>query len=614
MGLTSSMYVALSGMSASMSSINTTAHNLANAETEGFVRQQTILETRGYLTKDYNSHVSVNQVGRGTRVAAVYQLRDEFIDKNYREEVGRKGFYEAQYKSVEEIENLLGELNGVAFQDSLEDLWVSIEELSKQPDSITARATLIETSVSFIERAESISQQLEAYQVNLNTQVQEKVDRINVIGAQIDELNTKIANYEGNGVEHANDLRDERNKLLDELATLVKITYKETGNGKVTVTVEETPFLTEDRLYKMETMSSIELEKRQNAAAGIANKDEEKKNTAIDLLVPVWPAYGYVEVFDLTRPSTSEMDTDIGTLKGVIVARGTNVGKYTDIPIRPDKETFKDENGVLDTKSYNDALELYDIETKEYLNTVGSSVIMSFQSKYDQLIHGIVTSINDLLCPNKEITLEDGSTITILDEDNAPVGIDEDATMGTELFTRKSVPRYVEKTVTYYDDDGQLVTGTVKQYNEEHANDNYSLYTLGELEVNQLMKENQSKIPLTENNGTGNYDVETCKKLVSAWQTKFASVSPDTVTEYDFLGYYTALVGNVATKGEELNEIAQSQGAMAENLNNQRLSVVGVSTDEELTNMIKFQHAYVASSRFFNVVNEMLAETASMLN
>jgi len=119
----------------------------------------------------------------------VRQVRDFFLDQAYRTEIGRQGYYDAQAAAVNEIEELFGELNGVAFRDALSDLWVSMQELSKEPDSRVAQATFIENGVSFLERADKIYDELKNYQKDLNVQIRDQIKRVNEIGARIDELN-----------------------------------------------------------------------------------------------------------------------------------------------------------------------------------------------------------------------------------------------------------------------------------------------------------------------------------------------------------------------------------------------------------------------------------------
>ncbi|MDF2472539.1 MAG: hypothetical protein K0R21_321 [Anaerocolumna sp.] len=596
MSLFTSLSIGVSGLTTSQNSLNTTSHNLANTETKGYVRQQILQVDSTYLSWG-TTHISTLQSGLGTDIAAVRQIRDVFLDKSYRKEIGRQGFYQVQYEAVEEVESMFGELEGVAFQDSMEELWVSLQELAKEPDSIVTRASVIQNAVNFMERAENISDQLKEYQVNLNTQIKNKVNEINEIAENIKSLNYKIRQYESNGMENANDLRDSRNKLLDELSQLISITYKENADGVVTVSAEGVPLVTEDLVYKMGTVPVSETS---------------------DMLKPVWVGHGNTDVFNLDRSTAAYRDMDIGSLKGLLVVRGSDTGNYTDIPKRDDFATEEE---------YNDAV-------YEYNNQVETSVIMTVQAQFDQLIHGIVTTINDILSPNKEVTLPagtvitnaDGTTttltseqkITILDAENAPVGMDANNTMGEALFNRKSTDRYndsnILQSIVITNPDSTITTLTnVRVYNEENSADNYSLFTIGEIEVNPDIMNNYSLIPLSSNTLSGDYDIETAEALIEAWQEPFATLSPNTLTSNNFSGYYTAFIAELANRGDQLNTISTNQESMVNSIDNQRQQVLGVSSDEELTNLIKFQHAYNASARYITVIDSMLEHIVTSL-
>ena len=174
MSLFGDLSVGTSGLKVSQYGLNVVAHNLANVDTEGFVRQQTLLDSAIYR-KIGQTAIAPMQIGLGVDTTEVRQVRDLFLDKTYRQEYGRQGYYESQRDAVDEIENLFGELQGVAFQESLDNLWVSLQELSKEPDSRVAQATLIETSLSFMERSDKIYNQLKKFQLDLNTQIANKV-------------------------------------------------------------------------------------------------------------------------------------------------------------------------------------------------------------------------------------------------------------------------------------------------------------------------------------------------------------------------------------------------------------------------------------------------------
>ncbi len=570
----SSLYVGVSGLNVSQAALNVTSHNLANVDTAGYVRQQ-VVQTDFRYVKLGDSYVSTLQQGLGANFAEVKQVRDFFLDKAYRQEFGRQAFYDAQYDAVSEVESLFGELEGETFQNVIGDFWTSLQELAKEPDSIVTRASFIETAVTFVERADNISNQLKDYQINLNTKIKDQVDRINEIGDEVKKLNLKIRQYESTGVENANDLRDQRNVLLDELGQMAKITYKENASGIVTVNLEGIPFVTEDTAYRMTTT---------------------KINESSEMIKPIWEAYGGVDVFNLDTAYSSENNTDIGSLKGLLVSRGSKQANYTDIPIR--------ENYESDAR--------YNAAVIDYNNTINSSVIMTVQAQFDQLIHGIATTINDILSPNKEVTLTDGSKIKILDQENAPVGLDG-TTMGEALFNRKSMQRYHEEDIDIVNEDGTHETITAMVYNEEDASDNYSLFTLGEIEINPNILKNYSHIPLSNNSGTGDYDIKTAQQLLTSWQEAFAALSPNTLTKNNFSDYYTSFISELANRGEQFNTISTNQASMVLSINNQRMEVTGVSSDEELTNLIKYQHAYNASARYVNVVSQMLEDIINKL-
>lgn len=261
----------------------------------------------------------------------------------------------------------------------------------------------------------------------------------------------------------------------------------------------------------------------------------------------------------------------------------------------------------------------YQLEVDKYNSQIEPSVIMTVQAQFDQLVHGIVTTINDILCPNKEyvlgesvtITKRDGSTVTynagdtvrIFDKENAPIGMDEKNTAGTELFSRKSTPRY--ETVTLADGTELMI------YNEEDPLDNYTMYTLGEIEINENILEDKSMLPLNKNDKTGEFDIKTAEELLNKWQEKFAALSPNNYTVYNFDSYYTAFIAELANRGDTLITAAEKQDMLVQSIENKRLSTTAVSSDEELTNLIRYQHAYNAAARYMNVVDEMLEHVVS---
>ncbi len=136
MPLMGNLYIGASGLQTSQNALNSTAHNITNVDTKGYTRQQVLQATRQYNTIATDPRAVANQqTGLGVNYSRVRQVRDYFLDKTYRKESGRSMFYEVSTDCMMEVENLLGELNGEAFQTTLSDLWTSIQELAKDPGS-----------------------------------------------------------------------------------------------------------------------------------------------------------------------------------------------------------------------------------------------------------------------------------------------------------------------------------------------------------------------------------------------------------------------------------------------------------------------------------------------
>lgn len=598
-GTMGNFYVGVSGMQSGQYALNTTAHNITNAGITGYTRQQVLLTDMTY-TNLGNTAIGKNQAGLGTRIIDVRHIRDNLIDKKYRTEVGREQFYQTKYDVVAEVQNYFGELESSDFRTYMQNLWSAAEELQKEPNSIVTRSSYIARAVAFVDQANKIYSQLTTYQKNLNTEIQDQVDRINQIADTIYDLNGKISKVEATGIESANDYRDQRDSLLDELSGIISISYREMEDGQVEVYAENRCLVSMDRTYKLDT---------------------KEVSDSCDYYIPVWKD-DQTNVFNLTRVPNADTGTDVGSLKGIIMSRGDWVAKYTDVPqapeapvrpVRADYKTDADYNQAMadyqtDYQQYQTDYQQF-VKDRDYYNTyLEPYTVNNIMAQFDQLIHGVVTKINDILCPNKEITLADGSTIHVLDEEKAGYGMgDKNSVQGTELFIRNNMPRYTEQTVTLADGTKQ----TVKVYNEENENDYVSLYTLGNIQVNDDLTKNPSLLPLSNLQKEELQDV--ANQLITMWEDDFASLGPNSLVTNNFMGYYKEFIADFANKGYTYNGIAESQTKAVQEADNQRQTVAGVSTDEELSNLIKYQQGYNASSRYFSVVSEMVEHLISKL-
>lgn len=590
MSLMGSLYVGTSGLQTSQNALNTTAHNLSNIDTVGYTRQQVQQSSRNYLKLSTNPQSVANkQTGLGVSYSRVKQVRDFFLDQTYRKESGRSMFYEVSTEVLEEVESQLGEMNGEAFQTTITDFWKAIQELAKHPANAVNQGLFVQKASEFVERAGAVYDGLSTYQNNLNAQIGQQVDKINQYGKQLLELNDKIRAIEAGGIEKANDLRDARNQILDELAELTNISYGEDFYGSVYVQIEGVDFVKGGMCYQI-------------------GMDVDAQT---GFYTPFWPQnakYTYredgtrdyiiegAEVFNFHREISSDLDTDIGGLKAMLLARGDHRADYTDI------------EGDYDS--------------------ISQSVLMNIQAEFDQLIHNVVTKVNSILADaagvqTGSLTLDDGTVLenasyaeVVKEGDYSYMRAEDGSPL--QLFSKSTTDGYtkVKARAEILDENGNGTGqyGEEKEYwvyNEEDPAWGDTLYSVKNLEVNQELMQKPSALGLRLREGSE--DMATAEALKNAFTEEKYTLNPNVRKKTTFVDYYTDLVAQVGNSGKVFRSIYENQEATVEATQSAREQVVGVSSDEELSYMIKFQNAYNASSRYINVISEMLAHIINTL-
>lgn len=552
-----SLYVGASGLQNAQNAINTTANNLANVDTKGYVRQQVRYADKNYtILKDSRANVNMQQSGLGVSIGDVVHARDIFLDKTYRQETGRMSFYSARYETATYVEDLMQELNGQQFKQSVSDLWQAFQEVSTKPADSTNQNLVLQKADLLVSRTQKLYSDLQNYQSNINDQIKDDVDRVNTIGNRIYELNLQIQRVEAGGTETAMTLRDERDNLLDELGNYGRIEVTEDATGFTYVDMEGVRFVDENRCYNM----------------GLKAAD------GTGFYTPYWPQQSdvekgqYVPVFRLSGEISSEMNTDIGSIKSKLLVRGDAYGRREDMA-----------------------------SEKSYGNIEGCT-LMEVQAELDVLFSNIVRSMNDIYCPNTEttsaFTSTDGVTYPagtkILDEENCARGVDGEIPP-RELFTRIGIDRYTKVTGK----DGK----TYYVYNEEDPDVSSTRYAIGTITVNSDLKRQITLMPAYKKDGSVDYEMGA--KLAAAWEVKDMKLNPYDQKPCTFEKYYDKMVDQLGIEGNTYKSVTETLSGAVSSVDSKRQQVSGVSSDEELSNMIKFQSAYNAASRFMNVISEM---------
>lgn len=543
--LMGSLYTGVSGLQTSNNALNTTAHNMSNIDTVGYTRQQVAQGTRTYVTISKSQKTSWQQIGLGVNYSQTRQVRDILLDKNYRRESGRNAFYDVSTKALEEIEGILGESNeGEEFSVALSNLWTAIEELSKDPTNSVNQNLFVTKSYEFVTKASAVYRSLSEYQDNMNNTVYKDVNSINSYAQKIEALNEKIVKIEAGDVEHANDLRDQRNHLLDELGKMGNISYTEDEVGYVSVRLEGFDLVKGGIVNEVGIYTDEQTGFHTPYWKILAKAEYDEKGQPIVTKESIENA----KVYDLNRTIASDLNTDVGSLKATLLARGDH------------RATYRELNDInLDGVK----------EDGWYDSRISQSIIMNVQAEFDQLINAVATKINGILAEAAEEQSAIDPTSTYLrDADGNPY----------QVF---------EKIVDAGD------------------------WTVSNLVINQELRQNPALLSfrLSEHSE----DNATMEKLKAAFTESIYTLNPHVETPLNFTNYYKNLVSQVANSGYIFRKVQESQTVTTDALSNAREQIVGVSSDDELTNMIMYQNAYNASSRYINVISEMLEHILTSL-
>lgn len=216
------LHVATSAMRTSRANLHTISHNIANAETQGFSRQVAIQQA----TTPLRGSAGRGMIGTGSEIVSINQIRNQFLDGKFWANNSVLGQFGKKYNILSLVQGILHEAEGVGISHTINDVFARISELGTNAGDLTYRRNLLSSLETFGVNINNAYSQLRQQQADLNQEMGVVVGTINSLGRQITALNRQIAVLELDG-SNANDLRDQRALLVDQLSGLVNIEVRE---------------------------------------------------------------------------------------------------------------------------------------------------------------------------------------------------------------------------------------------------------------------------------------------------------------------------------------------------------------------------------------------------
>lgn len=227
--------------------LNTIGHNISNVNTPGYTRQ------RVRITRTLPFDHKNGLVGTGITATDIHHIRDLFLNQQFRSESQAVGKWTTAEKTLTQIEGIFAEPNEGSINDLLNKFWNSWSELATADGpSTTARELLVNDTRQLVSAMHRIYRQLRELQQSVDDDIVLAVEKVNIITDEIAALNKQIARTEVGG-DNANDLRDKRDLLIDELSQYVNVNTREQANGTTTVYLGSLAIVDADSFYKLDT-------------------------------------------------------------------------------------------------------------------------------------------------------------------------------------------------------------------------------------------------------------------------------------------------------------------------------------------------------------------------
>lgn len=596
MSLFSTLNVGKSGMFTAQQSLNTTSHNVSNANTAGFTKQRAKVATN----RAQSLSNGVGQVGTGAQVQAIERVRDNFLDYQVRNENSIFGTYDMRSSYLKQVEGVFNEPSDTGIARLMSKFFDSWQELSKQPQSSNNRTVVVQQSLALSDALNHTAKRLEELRSNAQNEIKNSVNGINSMLDQLNQLNKEITTVKVSG-NAPNDLMDRRDLLLDELSR------------KFGISVDKENFEGVNIRAQGGTLSSV---------PPFVNASPNSDYTRLSYINTIEK--------DNTDPSGTTYKISYYQLGNMDSENSVKTLTLRDVTeetleqIKNSRVIMSDSNGMA---VKGDGAPLRNNET------ISASELMVFTPTHGEL-SGAMSVQKDL---NDYIKQLDRMALGLALSVNAIHSGVENAIGGSEYPDKDYMPFFINSAVVKYGVDGtlinldklleeeggitaanltinkELIKDPMKVKTKTHdgdfpytANNNIDGETDGEraLAIAQLRN---SMIKLQNIGGTINKraDLFDLSKGGNRLINNGMTIENNT-SGMNLEGYYKDIIDRLGVQSQEAQRMVENQSSLVMDIAMKRESVSGVNLDEETINLVQFQHAYNANAKVISTVDELL--------
>lgn len=612
------------GLASHQQALHVTGHNISNAENKEYSRQRVVITAADpiYMPALNRSNTPGN-IGQGSVVSMVERIRDHFIDDRIVAEKNTTGYWKTRDDFIYQIEAVYNEPSDQSLRSRLDALWSSWQELSKYPEERSTREVVKEKAVHLSNEVRNIYRQLYDLREDANRQVAQKVEQVNNYAREIRDLNERIQKAEALG-DKPNDLLDKRDAFVEKLSQIVDISVGRSDKDEHIVYIGGEN-LVQGNIYRpLKTVKNPDNDGMYdvlwNTETSVTVKGGE-----LAALIDVRDDIIRQNINDINAFAINFTDMVNEVHKDGFGRRGeTNVDFFTHLPVSDNTEG----NFDLNNNGINNVTAIFKIAGN---NKIDSSAAIG--------IRGTLTfARNNELDSVAEIDYNESDTVNsvIKKINDAKLGVSAyidhrghfavKATLASDNDKKNFIIRHLE-------DSGQFMvglTGVLKQSGPQGSFDYRRVDDIVKLlpprdnititpkfkpaafmAVSEDIMMDVDRIAAAKGKdigGTGDFNTSNGigdgnnALEIASLRHRHAMVD----SKATFNEFYTSLISRIGSQGEEAKNRVENQTVMMKNLENIRESISGINLDEEMANMISFQHGYNAAARVITTFDNML--------
>ena len=601
--------------------INTAGHNISNADTEGYSRQRVKVGPMSPLDRpDLSRAETSGQIGQGTSVESISRVRDEMLDQRIVAQSNQESYWETRSRYYTMIENVYNEPDEVSIRTTMDKFWESWQELSLNPESTANRQAILERGQSLVNSIRNRDMALTGIGNQLNSDIEASVEQLNNYANQIAILNTEIVKVKAVG-DNPNDLMDRRDVLVEKLSKIANITTDQRDSDEFMVHVNG-QVLVQGRIARNFAVEPV-LDNYGYSKVVWADTNEtvDVKGGSLGALIELRDVDVRHEIQSLNTMTMNFADLVNDVHRNAVGANNvTGLDFFVERPFVENTVGNYDSNGDgVEDKSYIFRFTgTNKLNPQEQIGIEGTMTLSGPTGNVNVAYHPTDT-VEDVI---NRINDSNGEVKAYLDRNSNLV---LKATTAEDIYNPDFVIRHVEDSGHFLAGYSGILTASGEEgaYDYNQANAVNALVGVGSqadraaqfaispvdnpstyVEINQRIRNDVMNIASSFADYTGNAvngDARAAVEIAAIRNTKVMIGH-----ERTFDDYFADTVTQVGLMGEQAETNMLSQNAVMDDLRNLRDSISGVNIDEELADIMKFQHGYNAAAKYVTVVDQML--------